>query len=289
MDQRTTLVVAVSGGVDSVVLLDFLSRQQRYELVMAHFEHGIRGEASQADARFVEYLSQKYRVKYEIGYGNLSKSASEADAREKRYAFLKGVASKYGGRIVTAHHLDDLVETVAINLVRGTGWRGLAVFGNASLLRPLLRYQKSELYDYALRHRLEWVEDETNRTDAYLRNRLRSATTALPLDIKRQLATLREAQRALRVAIDLEAAAIIGSGPEFSRHPLIVTDATSASELLRAAVKSATGYSPTRPQLDRALLAIKTARPGTLHSLGGGVRLRFGRRHFLVEDTRVMV
>ncbi len=281
-------IVAVSGGVDSVVLLDMLvhgrleigTRQNPSEIVVAHFEHGIRGEVSKADARFVEALSQKYRLKYEIGYGNLTKSTSEATAREKRYEFLQKVAKKYGGKIVTAHHADDLIETVAINLVRGTGWRGLAVFGDKNITRPLLSKTKIELYDYALKEGLEWVEDETNQTDQYLRNRIRRLVFRLSDKTKQRLCDYWTMQSKLASSID-QAASDFTEVELRHRYFFIMIPDKVAIELLR----SITAAKLTRPQLSSALLAIKTYRAGQIFEAGAGIQFEFTSNHFIVKNS----
>jgi len=137
-------VVAVSGGVDSVVLLDILARINTHQFIVAHFDHGIR-EDSAADARFVKALADKYELTFVCTREELGMTASEELARTRRYVFLKAVAQKLQAQLITAHHLDDLVETVMINKIRGTGWRGLAVFGDESIRRPLLTMSKQQL------------------------------------------------------------------------------------------------------------------------------------------------
>ena len=129
-------VVAVSGGVDSVVLLHQMVQDGGSELVVAHFDHGIR-EDSDLDAQFVRELAQSYRLPCEVRREELGSGASEELARNRRYAFLREVAKKHRATIVTAHHMNDIPETIAINLTRGTGWRGLAVLGS-DVHRPLL-------------------------------------------------------------------------------------------------------------------------------------------------------
>jgi tRNA(Ile)-lysidine synthetase-like protein len=118
-------VVAVSGGVDSVVLLDALSKLPNLELVVAHLDHGIR-EDSIEDRRFVASLAASYGLVFEYGEGRLGSGASEATAREARYNFLRGVKMKHDAKaIITAHHQDDLIETAILNMLRGTGRKGL--------------------------------------------------------------------------------------------------------------------------------------------------------------------
>lgn len=267
-------IVAVSGGVDSVVLLDMLSRVSEHDLVVAHFDHGIREDSAQ-DADFVAELAKAYGLPVEVKREELGEGASEDLARTRRYEFLREVASKHGGRIVTAHHGDDAVETVAINLRRGTGWRGLAVL-DSDIARPLLHLSKAELLDYAKKRGLSWREDSTNASDAYLRNRIRQTIKKLSDDEKRQLLALRHQQLASKKLIDEEVARLVGPGPHYSRYFFTHVPKSVAVECLRFVTKARL----TRPQLERALLAIKTATPGSVKQAGAGVSLRFTTRNF---------
>lgn len=276
-------LVAVSGGVDSVVLLDVMAAQATEPLIVAHVDHGIRGEASAADARFVAALAARYGLPFVSAQLKLGPNASEATAREVRYDFLLDTAAQYQAPVVTAHHLDDLVETVALNLVRGTGWRGLAVLNRPGVERPLLGWRKADIRAYALAHRLEWVEDETNASDRYTRNRLRRCIQRLlTAEQAAQITSLRDRQLALRHMINDEVQHLL---PQFAaeRHRLIMIDEASAQELLGAMIMWAGAPRPTRPRLERAVLAIKTARPGSRHVVGDGVYLQFGPRQFTVE------
>lgn len=271
-------VVAVSGGVDSIVLLDMLTKKGE-DIVVAHFDHGIR-ETSSADARFVEALAGKYGLAFEHSRVELGKHASEADAREKRYEFLHHIAKKYDGTIVTAHHQDDLIETISINLQRGTGWRGLAVLRSSKIVRPLLGYRKSELYDYALTHNLEWVEDETNASDTYLRNRLRRKLNSGLSDTSRmKVIKYWKKQLTLRSEIEAEEKSLIDDSSTFSRYFFTHIEEETAAELLRVSLK----FAITRPQTTRLLHAIKTAKSGTTVEVGAGRTVRFTLRDFIVE------
>lgn len=267
-------IVAVSGGVDSVVLLDMLATAGDAELIVAHFDHGIR-EDSALDAAFVKGLAHRYGLPFEMKREELGASASEATARERRYVFLRSLAAKYDARIMTAHHLDDLVETVAINATRGTGWRGLAVF-DGQVVRPLIAHQKDELITYARKKGLEWREDSTNASDAYLRNRIRKKANALTEDHKRQLHALHVQQKALRGEIETSVKSIVGSGPEYSRYLFITLPTKVALECLWGITRGAL----TRPQLARLLHAIKTARPNTTYQAKSGLNVRFSTRYF---------
>lgn len=272
---RPRYVVAVSGGVDSVVLLDALHRQHTQDIVVAHVDHGIRPESSE-DAVFVRELAGKYDVPFETVRLELGVNASEEVARRARYAFLRDMKRKHHGHIVTAHHADDVVETVAINLLRGTGWRGLAVFGADDVYRPLTVMFKHEIIAQARHRGLEWREDSTNESDAYLRNRIRKQTKDLPMDIKLEILALWRRQHELKQDITRETA----EHSTFRRHPYIMMVPEVALEVLAHTLD----LPLTRPQLKRALLAIKAARAGSEHHLAGRHSLVFG-----VDDFRLVV
>ena len=270
-------IVAVSGGVDSVVLLDMLVKKGDDELIVAHFDHGIRPDSAQ-DADFVAGLAKKYGLPFETKREELGVGCSEEKARDRRYEFLRGVAEKHGARLVTAHHADDVVETIAINILRGTGWRGLAVL-DSDVVRPLTDMTKLEIIDYAQKNKLEWHEDSTNASDDYLRNRVRKQTLGLNNDVNRQLLALWVTQKSLKKQIDDEVSRLVGKGPDYSRYFFTHLDNKTSVEILRGAV----GGRLTRPQLAKAIHAIKTSLPSKTFQAGGGVNLRFTSRNFRVE------
>lgn len=276
-------VVAVSGGVDSVVLLDVLARHSSHELIVAHFDHGVRKDSA-ADSRFVEGLARKYGVTFEGAREELGQVASEALARDRRYAFLRGVAKKYEAHIVTAHHGDDVVETIAINLIRGSGWRGLAVMDAGDVSRPLLSMRKQDIYDYALKHSLEWVEDATNYSDRYLRNQVRRRLGSFDDQNKDELRRLRTKQVAVKRAIDHEARRVLGIREKtaVARHLFIMIEEREASELLRH-VFMEKGISLTRPQRLYVLHMIKVAKAGKTCQPSGEVSVTFTERTFIVN------
>lgn len=278
-------IVAVSGGVDSMVLLHQLHRQGQHELIVAHFDHGIRPDSA-ADARFVESAARAYGLPFASERVELGPGASEEQARRVRYDFLQRTAAEYEAAIMTAHHADDVIETIALNLQRGTGWRGLSVLDRSSVVRPLLSRTKQELYDYALQHRLEWVEDSTNAEAIYTRNRLRRRIARSLLPEQRDgVMGLWRRQRELKRAIDRELAPFLMPSGEYVRYTFTMMDDVAAHEVLRAVIMRAGGVSPLRTQAERALLAIKTARPGSFYDVGDGTRLRFTRRTFVVEHS----
>lgn len=272
-------LLAVSGGVDSVVLLDVMAKSG-HNLIVAHVDHGIR-EDSSADARFVGALAAHYGVPFVMHEARLGPRVSEAQARTARYAFLYEQAREYDAVIVTAQHLDDLVETVALNMTRGTGWRGLAVMARKGIWRPFLELPKQALYAYALQHHLEWVEDSTNYCPIYTRNRLR-ARLATESVAREQIHHQWLHQLRLRRDIDAEIATLLRSH-HGSRYFLAQLEMPVAIECLGADIELVGGPRLTRPQLHRAVLAVKTAKSGATHQLGSGVSLKLNARNYTVE------
>lgn len=274
------LVLAVSGGVDSIVLLDLVCKRKE-DAIVVHVDHGIRPH-SDDDAAFVSALCSRYGIPCIVKRLTLGADASEEVARQARYEALFAIAEQADGIVVTAHHRDDLVGSVAINLTRGTGWRGLAVMNRSGIVRPLLGQTKSQLYAYALRHRLEWVEDETNQSPQYLRNRLRAGVLSLSDEAARTIKHLRDVQVGLSTEIISELD-VVGELARQSRYFFTNVDESVGVELLGALLRKQVGMSFTQPALKRALLAIKTAKSNTFHDIGSGVRLSLKRYSFVVE------
>jgi tRNA(Ile)-lysidine synthase len=278
-------LVAVSGGIDSVVLLNMLVADAKHELIVAHFDHGIRPDSAD-DARFVEALAKSYGLAFVTKREELGPGASEDLARARRYAFLQEEAGKHEATVATAHHSDDVIETIAINLTRGTGWRGIAALGNRQVTRPLLHLSKNDIRMYATAKHLEWAEDDTNSSDVYLRNRLRQKiATSLPSGTKKELLDIWKRQLELKAAIYKEEDTFIQAGEEQSRSLLIAIDDMTAEELLRRIISKKTGVACTRPQAKRALLAVKTAKPGSIFEIGSGCSLHFNVRTFTIQTS----
>ncbi len=181
-----TVLCAVSGGLDSMCLLDLLDwwcRERGGRVVAAHFNHQLRGAESDRDEAFVRDWCAAHGIPFVSGSGDVKARAEtegrsiEEAARDLRYAFLRREAEKLGGvRIYTAHHADDNAETILFNLIRGTGVAGLTgmAWQQDGIYRPLLDVARAELADYAAAHSVPHVEDTTNADpDAAARNFLR--------------------------------------------------------------------------------------------------------------------
>ena len=285
---RGSHVVAVSGGIDSSVLLHMLqSRRGGSEFIVAHVDHGIRDDSGD-DARFVMGLAAQYGLEC-VGVSlRLGPAASEDTARTARYGWLKMIAKERKATLITAHHLDDVVGSVAINLHRGTRWRGLAVMSDAAIVRPLLGMTKAELREYALQHRLEWVEDSSNCSPAYTRNRLRGAIERLPASKKRNLLAMRNSQLSLRRHIDDELESIWEQAG-YSRYFYTMVPQKAAIELLRHSLEHSTGIAPTYVTAERIITALKSARPGAMIDVDGTTKIVTLLRDFAIHPASEVV
>lgn len=167
-------LLAVSGGVDSMVLFDLFSAAN-YKFSVAHCNYGLRGDDSDKDEVWVREACEKNGIEFHSKKIKLSGSI-QVEARNQRYQWFNELAREYGySKICTAHHLDDSFETTLFNLVRGTGIKGLKGVAreNGLLIRPLLFAAKHEILDYAKNSGLKWREDISNQKADYDRNKLR--------------------------------------------------------------------------------------------------------------------
>jgi len=187
--QDVTVLLAVSGGADSVALLRAmcaLGGSGSGRIVAAHLNHGLRGEQSDADEAFVVDLCRRLGVHCEVGRGQVAQLADqqgdglEAAARQARYRFLAERAGRIGARFVaTAHTADDQAETILHHILRGTGLRGLSAMrrvrrlGPAVLIRPLLEFRRSELRTYLEELGQPFRRDPSNADLRLTRNRIR--------------------------------------------------------------------------------------------------------------------
>lgn len=275
-------VLAVSGGIDSVTMLH-LFRTDR-DVVVAHFNHGIRPNSTE-DQQFVQELARKYGLEFVTENAELGQGASEALARQARYKFLFDICEKYQGRLYTAHHRDDIIETIAINILRGTGWRGLAPLRDERIDRPLLGWQKRDIYIYATKNHLTFRQDQTNTEENYLRNRIRSVLMNTTDEQKERLYELYQRQCCIsdevKIAIDNLK---FGQDTTFKRDLFKQIDDIVGLELLREVlIKS--GISQTRPQLRRALDAIRSYRPGKRFPLSREYYLHITKYNCLIKKT----
>ena len=171
-----TVICAVSGGADSMALLWgmwLLKEKLGITLEAAHYNHKLRAEESDNDAEFVAKFCDFHDIRLHLGSGNVVAGAKglEAAARDARYRFLR----RLNGTIATAHTADDNAETVLMHLIRGSGLRGLGGITPKSdrLIRPMLDVTRAQVEEFLNENYIRHIEDSSNATDAYLRNRLR--------------------------------------------------------------------------------------------------------------------
>jgi len=267
-------VLAISGGVDSTVLLDMMAGKN---VVVAHFDHGIR-DNSVDDAKLVKKLAEKYQMKCVIGRGNLGKNSSEESARRARYNFLGSICKDDSCKIVTAHHQDDVIETIVINLIRGTGWRGLAPFWSSGIERPLINMAKVEIVNYAIEHNLEWVEDETNYSSRYFRNRVRDLVVRMPAETRRKLLELNQKQIKLRSEIE-QILNEVSLDNSYEIKEITELPENVGLEILRRI----TNEELTILQLKRLLKNLEDANSGDIFQPGNKIQIGIYRNHFTVS------
>jgi tRNA(Ile)-lysidine synthase len=180
------VIVAVSGGADSIVLLEILERlsiEYEVRLVVGHLNHEIRYHEANKDEKFVERIAKEKGIPFESKHVNiplLKKNTGrsiEDIAREERYQFLFGLAKKHKAKkIALGHNFHDQIETIILNFLRGSGsegLRGMNPIRDGIIIRPLLYTTRKEICEFIKKEQLSFVVDETNAEDSYLRNRIR--------------------------------------------------------------------------------------------------------------------
>ncbi len=283
-------VVAISGGVDSVVLLDALRQLPRVLLVVAHVDHGMRPDSTQ-DQVLVAESAASYNLPF---YGTalaLGPDASEASARQARYQFLEKLRQEQGAlAIVTAHHQDDAVETAIINLARGTGRRGLTALADGpTLRRPLLNVTKAEILAYAGRHNLRWREDSTNSDERYLRNHIRHQvlprfSAADQQQFVGYITQLRQINHELDQALT-EAVERLADGLEIDRSALQALPPSVTKELLTAWWRLNGFHNYETKTIIRAYQALRRGQSGTIVPLKKPYFMIVGRAELALHMT----
>lgn len=176
-ERRAPLLLAVSGGLDSMVLLHAMSRVARSRIAaVATYDHGTGAAATEAVAHVARVAAALDLpvVTAMLSQAHAPTASREAEWRRLRYKFLRASAAALGARLVTAHSEDDQIETVLMRVMRGSGARGLAaLYAPSDVHRPFLGIRRATLERYACRAALEWREDPSNRSREFLRNRVR--------------------------------------------------------------------------------------------------------------------
>ena len=282
-----TVICAVSGGGDSVALLFalyLLKEKLEITLEAAHFNHHLRGEESDRDEAFVRSFCHRYDIPLHLGSGRVEpgKKGLEAAARDARYGFLKTLP----GKIATAHTADDNAETVLMHLVRGTGLKGLGGIMpvNGRILRPMLTVTRSEVEAFLEEWCLPWIQDSSNDTDAFLRNRIRHHV--MPL-LKQENPKLSENLSAMALRLRQDEA-YLSRQAEFPELPAVevlkTLDPAVRSRCLEAFLKESGVREPEQSHIAAAEALVFSDRPSARAEFPGGITI--GRVYDRLETLR---
>lgn len=260
-------VAAVSGGVDSMALLDLLRKRPGLKLTVAHLDHGIRSDSKQ-DRQLVQAAALQHGLPFVHAKAELGANASEATARQVRYEFLNKIKKHSGASaVITAHHQDDLLETVIHNMIRGTKRRGFSSLKSTDgIIRPLLNYSKEQLTDYAHANKLHWREDSTNADLKYRRNYIRHKLLAKMTDAqKAQLKILIAEMHDVNQEIDRLLMNVIHQQPDthaLDKNWFHKLPHQLAKEVLHGWLYQRGVQNLTNKQIEQLVVAAKTGKPG---------------------------
>lgn len=299
--RRNRLVLAVSGGIDSAVLLDAVARLRRSEhrIVVATVDHGTGSAATESTAQVLATAAR-------FGLSAMSERLTlerpgEAAWRDGRWKFLRRIAAAEGAVVVTGHSRDDHVETVVMRLMRDAGVRGLAgLLAASNVERPLLAHPRSTIRRYAARLKVSFVEDPTNESMAFLRNRLRidllPAIRRVAPDFEDEIVRMSREAAIVRREVDSITDRYV---LERSSGAMLVLDARTLDELpdnslrlILPAVVARAGITLDRRGLWRLGAVVRSA-PGSSGQLSGGFEAVRGRHELTIarrpEDLRETV
>ena len=287
-----TVLAAVSGGRDSMVMLHLLlelQKTQSFRLAVCHYNHRLRGEESDGDELFVRRHCAERGIPLTVGSGDVRQHAEafgeslETAARTLRYAFFEtAMAQCAGDRLVTAHHADDNAETLLINLIRGAGLQGLAGIPprRGNIVRPLLHVGREALAAYGAEQSVPFREDSSNENLDFLRNRLRHEVMPILQVLNPQLThTLGKTQRLLRSDNDyLNARGYeLFSKARPAADNFVISAALFAATPAPAATRAARrifeemGETPPAARLEDILALARGGDPSGVLQLGGGL------------------
>ncbi len=287
-----TVICAISGGADSVALLFafyLLKEKLNITLEAAHFNHHLRGEESDRDEAFVVSLCDRYDILLHIGGGEITpgQKGLEAAARDARYAFLRSLP----GKIATAHTADDNAETVLMHLVRGTGLKGLGGITpiHGKVIRPMLKVTRRDVEEFLDEWCLTHIEDSSNETDAFLRNRIRHHVMPLLAAENPKIAE-NLSQMALRLRLDEE---FLSQQINSTALPTVETlknmPKAIRSRALEAFLKESGVKEPENSHIAQAETLLFSDKPSARASFPGGVTIarNYDRLEALTERAEL--
>lgn len=289
----TSVLLALSGGADSRVLLHLLAKQARekgFSLLLAHVDHGIRGEGAKRDLAFCRALAKDYGLEICVLEAHVPTLAAahgrglEEEAREVRYSFFEKLMKERSiPLLATAHHGDDHLETVLFRLARGTGLQGLGgiapvrPFANGYLTRPLLPYSRAEILAYCAEQRLAYVTDETNGDPTYARNRVRGQMVPVMESLfahpQRQVLRMSESLREDEDCLSMLAQDFLKERSDGERLPVTALQTLHPAvrkRVLRQWALQNTGHMPETVHVDALSALLASGNPQAEVALPGG-------------------
>lgn len=286
--------VAVSGGVDSMVLLHVL-RALGHHCPVAHVDHGLRGAGSDADREFVRAHCEREKIPFTTTRVDVKTRAArdgistQMAARDLRYEWFRTLHAADGLPIALAHHADDAVETLLINLMRGTGTHGWAGIRPRSgpFVRPLLTASRAEILRYAREHGIAFREDASNMDPDYLRNRIRHEVLPLLEELRagagramnRSTTLLRQLEAVAMPIVEAEAATFLPDAEGRVTIPFNAIEASASPDLLLNALLRPRGFHP--DVVEQVHNAMEERRTGALF-LADGHRVNVDRNVLLL-------
>ncbi len=287
------LVVAVSGGIDSMVLLDIvaaIASAKRPPLLVATFDHGTGPHSARA-ANLVQQTAARFGLDSVVGQST-RRGARESEWRVERWAFLRATARAFGGFVATAHTLDDHIETVFMRILREAGPRGLAgLLAESDVIRPFVGTRRAQIQQYADANGVRVVEDPSNDSREHLRNRVRldllPAITRVRRSFPDELLNLSRTAADWRVGMHAVADAVTtipeGDGSlRIARSALAGYDAESLRSLWPAIAARAHVVMDRRGTHRLAEFTMKGHTGGSIQ-LSGGIEVRMFRDHLLLR------
>jgi tRNA(Ile)-lysidine synthase len=292
LSARERIVLAVSGGLDSMVLLDAVARslpEARTSVLVATFDHRSGPHSSKA-AKAVKKAAESRGLRCVVGVAT-RKSSREHEWREERWRYLRSTAEHFSAPVATAHTLDDQIETVFMRILRDAGPRGLAgLYADSDVVRPFLELRRSPLEAYAVARRVRYLDDPSNESRRHLRNRvrhellpaitrLRPAFESSLLRIARMAATWREEME--QTVGELQVAARPDGSIRVARAELAGYDAESLRTLWPA-IAARAGVVMDRRGTHRLAEFTISGHTGGSIQLSGGIEVRMFRDHLLL-------
>lgn len=317
VEPGSPILIAISGGVDSAVLLDILfilSFEHSYRLHLAHVNHKLRAEESDRDEAFVRTLAKRYDLPCHVThvetavFARKHRLSIEEAARELRYRFLRQMCSTVQALYcAVAHTADDTAETLLLNLLRGSGLTGLAAIPprrpltkKAALIRPLLGITRQQIHQYATARNLEWIEDSTNADRSLMRNRIRHQVLPVLREqfnprivetLARTAELLRQADGFIESFIEstfLQIATIRDGRVELNKNALRQMHPFLQGELIERALGELTDHRTVPHTAVERIRSLLSAETGRRQSVLASIVAVADRTHIVVSDESTL-